>query len=177
VGDDSFEVREAGTPAEVRAAGQVTVEANAEFAPTAAEQREVWADYVRSQADAATRAADGALLVAVDGAAGDGAAGDVVGTVTLYLEPTAHSNQWRPDDPIFRFLAVAPAARGRGIGRALFEECLHRARAAGKQRMALHTTAGQKLARGMYERAGFVREPEGDIMLPGVTIVAYARNL
>jgi hypothetical protein len=43
--------------------------------------------------------------------------------------------------------------------------------------MALHTTGWMVTARAMYERAGFVREPEGDAELPGVTIIAYAAEL
>ena len=85
--------------------------------------------------------------------------------------------QWRPGDAMFRFLAVDPAARGRGVGRALFQACLERARAAGRRRMALHTTEWMITARAMYERAGFLREPEGDAQLPGVRIIAYAADL
>jgi GNAT superfamily N-acetyltransferase len=99
----------------------------------------------------------------------------VVGTVTLYLG--AGSEQWRPGDAMFRFLAVDPSARGRGVGRALFQACLERARAAGRRRMALHTTEWMTTARAMYERAGFHREPEGDAQLPGVRIIAYAAEL
>jgi GNAT superfamily N-acetyltransferase len=164
------EIREARTAAEVAAAGRVTVAANAEFAPTDPDApfQTSWARYLTSMADAAARAADGTLLVAVED-------GRVVGTVTLYL--TDSSEQWRLGDAMFRFLAVDPAARGRGIGRALFQACLDRARAAGKRRMALHTTRWMATARAMYERAGFRREPEGDIHLPGVDIIAYAAEL
>ncbi len=166
-----LEVREARTDAEVEAAGRVTVAANAEFAPEDPGDPFVasWARYLRSMADAAGRAADGGtLLVAVED-------GRVVGTVTLYLG--AGSEQWRPGDAMFRFLAVDPAARGRGVGRALFQACLERARAAGRRRMALHTTEWMTTARAMYERAGFHREPEGDAQLPGVRIIAYAAEL
>jgi GNAT superfamily N-acetyltransferase len=154
----------------VAAAGRVTVAANAEFAPRdpAGAFAPSWARYLAEMADTAGRAAQGVLLVAVDD-------GRVVGTVTLYL--AAGSMQWRPDDAMFRFLAVDPAARGRGIGRALFRACLDRARAAGKRRMALHTTESMATARAMYERAGFKREPEGDVELPGVSIIAYAADL
>ena len=166
----ALEVREARTAGEVEAAGRVTVAANAEFAPADPDDpfQASWARYLVSMADTAGRAADGTLLVAVED-------GRVVGTVTLYLAPG--SMQWRPDDAMFRFLAVDPAARGRGIGRALFQACLERARAAGKGRMALHTTEWMAAARAMYERAGFRREPEGDAQLPGVTIIAYAAEL
>ena len=165
-----LEDREARTAEEVEAAGRVTVAANAEFAPADPDDPFVasWDRYLVSMADTAGRAADGTLLVAVED-------GRVVGTVTLYLSAT--SEQWRPDDAMFRFLAVDPAARGRGVGRALFQACLERARAAGKRRMALHTTQWMATARAMYERAGFRREPEGDEVLPGVTIIAYAADL
>ena len=155
----------------MEAAGRVTVAANAEFAPTDPGDpfNPSWAGYLAEMADAAARAAQGVLLVAVE------EGGRVVGTVTLYLAPG--SMQWRPGDAMFRLLAVAPAARGRGIGQALFQACLDRARAAGKRRMALHTTAWMPIARAMYERAGFHREPEGDARLPGLTILAYAADL
>jgi GNAT superfamily N-acetyltransferase len=167
----ALQVREAGTPEEVAAAGQVTVAANAEFAPADPGDPFVptWRRDLASMADAAGRAADGGVvLVAVDG-------GRVVGTATLYLDDG--SEQWRTGDAMFRFLAVDPGARGRGVGRALFDACLARARAAGKRRMALHTTEWMTTARAMYERAGFHREPEGDARLPGLTILAYAAEL
>ena len=164
------EIRETRTDAEVEAAGRVTVAANAEFAPTDPDDpfNPSWARYLAEMADAAARAAQGTLLVAVED-------GRVLGTVTLYLSPGLM--QWRPDDAMFRLLAVDPAARGRGIGHALFQACLDRARAAGKRRMALHTTEWMATARAMYERAGFKRQPEGDINLPGVRIIAYAADL
>ena len=81
----------------------MTVAANTEFAPSGPDDpfAPSWARYLTSMADAAGRATGGAtLLVAVED-------GRVVGTVTLYLSAT--SEQWRPDDAMFRFLAVDPA--------------------------------------------------------------------
>jgi GNAT superfamily N-acetyltransferase len=164
----AFEVRQARSPEEVAAAGRVTVAAYAEFAPPDPDPD--WAAYVRSLADAGTRARDGTLLVAVKD-------DQVVGTVTLYLDPAPGSGRWRAGDAIFRFLAVAPDARGGGVGRALFEACLARARAAGRPRMALHTVEVMATARAMYERAGFVREPEGDLRAGRFAILAYAADL
>jgi GNAT superfamily N-acetyltransferase len=169
----AVEIREARGAAEVEAAGRVTVAANAEFAPADLDGpfQLSWARYLAEMADAGRRAAEGVLLVAVD------KGGRVVGTVTLYLAATPSSMQWRPDDAMFRLLAVDPAARGRGVGRALVQACLDRARAAGKRRMTLHTTEWMAVARAMYERAGFRREPEGDVQLPGVALIAYAADL
>src|SRR4029450_10129357 len=121
------EIREARTADEVAAAGRVTVVANAEFAPAAPDDpfTSSWARYLAEMADAAARAAQGVLLVAVE-------EGRVVGTVTLYLAPG--SMQWRPEDAMFRLLAVDPPARGRGVGHALFQGPRNRGRAAGKGR-------------------------------------------
>ena len=154
-----LEIREARTADEVAAAGRVTVAANAEFAPADPDDpfTTSWARYLVEMADAAARAAQGVLLVAVE-------EGRVVGTVTLYLAPG--SMQWRPEDAMFRLLAVDPPARGRGIGHALFQACLNRARAAGKRRMALHTTEWIARARAMYEGAGFKRDPEATSTCP-----------
>ena len=75
---------------------------------------------------------------------------------------------------MFRLLGVHPDARGRGIGRLLTEECLRRARRAGRGAMGLHTTQPMAIARTMYERMGFVRMPEHDFYpVPGFHVMAY----
>jgi GNAT superfamily N-acetyltransferase len=168
-GRAAVEIREARTPEEQAAAGRVTEEAYAEFTPHYTP--EDWAFYARTLPDTRSRVEQGTLLIAVD------ETGEVVGTVTLYLEPQPTSGHWRPDDAVFRFLAVRPDRRGLGIGEALFQECLRRARAAGKRRMALQTTEHMVAARAMYERAGFVRDPEGDLVARGFSLIAYALRL
>ena len=162
-------VREAATAAERAAAGAVTTAAYAEFA--VAFDPGDWAPYARTLPDTGPRVDQGMLLVAVDGG------GEVVGTVTLYLEPQPTSGHWRPDDAVFRFLAVRPDHRGTGIGGALFAECLRRAEAAGKRRVALQTTPPMTVARKMYEDAGFVRDPDGDQTFGSFVLLAYARTL
>ena len=127
--------------------------------------------YERRLADAATRAEQAQLLVAVDGETGE-----PLGTVTFCLpgQPWAEISQ--PGEAEFRMLAVAPSARGRGAGRALVEECLARAAAAGASRLVLSTQPASATAHQLYARLGFGRLPERDWSpAPGVHLLAYAR--
>jgi GNAT superfamily N-acetyltransferase len=58
-------------------------------------------------------------------------------------------------------LAVRPAHRGKGIGRALVDECIRRCRDRRIATLGLHTTAWMQVA-PMYERMGFVRDESFD---------------
>ena len=108
--------------------------------------------------------------------------GRVVGTVLLY---PAGSVMARPGggsitlaEPEVRLLAVAPAARGRGVGGTLMQECIRRARRSGAAALTLHTTDVMQAAMRLYERLGFRRAPELDIQpAPGVTIKGYRLDL
>ena len=103
-------------------------------------------------------------------------AGAVVGAVLLY-PPADDALPPRPW-PEVRLLAVAPAARGRGIGAALMQECIWRTREAGQPVLSLHTTDFMRVAKAMYERMGFVRAPEIDFTpAPGVVIQGFRLDL
>lgn len=52
-------------------------------------------------------------------------------------------------------LYLRPAARGRGVGKALINHCLQAARAAGYARVYLETTAELTQAIPLYEKLGF----------------------
>jgi ribosomal protein S18 acetylase RimI-like enzyme len=65
-------------------------------------------------------------------------------------------------------LYVAPALRGRGIGRALLERTLELAREKGSDGVDLNTGETDTAARGLYESMGFTNReggPEGPSML------------
>jgi GNAT superfamily N-acetyltransferase len=108
--------------------------------------------------------------------------GRIVGTVLLY---PAGSVMARPGggsitlaEPEVRLLAVAPAARGRGVGAALMNECVSRARQSGAAALTLHTTDIMQSAMRLYERLGFRRAPGLDIQpAPGVIIKGYRLDL
>ena len=57
-------------------------------------------------------------------------------------------------------LAVAPAARGKGVGRRLAEACLARAREDGAVAVGLFTSEAMAAAQRLYEGLGFRRESE-----------------
>jgi GNAT superfamily N-acetyltransferase len=72
--------------------------------------------------------------------------------------------------PIIRMLVVDPAFRGKGIGRALTDECIARARRDGSPIIALHTSPIMTVALPMYLRMGFVKACDA----PPIFGVAYA---
>ncbi len=57
-------------------------------------------------------------------------------------------------------IAVAAAARGRGIGSRLIEAAAHEARAEGLAGLRLEVAAGNDRARALYERRGFAKVGE-----------------
>jgi predicted N-acetyltransferase YhbS len=108
--------------------------------------------------------------------------GAVVGTVLLYPAGTVFTTPGGASvtlaSPEVRLLAVAPAARGQGIGAALIRECMQRARQSGAAALTLHTTDIMQVAMSMYERMGFVRAPELDFHPgPGITVKGYRFDL
>ena len=80
--------------------------------------------------------------------------GTVVGFVTL--SPGSH---WSGvAEPSIGELVVAPEAEGQGIGSALVEAVIERARSEGHTRVSVSTGAANARALGLYRRLGFEDE-------------------
>ena len=99
--------------------------------------------------------------------------GGLVGSVMLFPPSAAAYGAVaaKAKLPELRLLAVAPEARGLGVGEALVRECMARARHTGARALGLHTSASMRAARRLYERLGFVRAPETDFRPDGAELV------
>jgi ribosomal protein S18 acetylase RimI-like enzyme len=165
-----FHIRDAHDD-ERAAIGELTLAAYAEYATIMAPP--AWA--ALQQVLHATLAMEEAVerIVAEQG-------GALVGSVLLY-PPTAQAYGDAlagPGWPEMRLLAVAPAARRHGVGAALIDECVRRAKRSGARALGLHTSESMHAAIRMYARMGFVRAPEYDFYTSGSELIAaYRRDL
>ncbi len=103
--------------------------------------------------------------------------GEIIGSVMLFPADTQSYGDASAvaSVPELRMLAVAPSAREQGVGRALAEECVRRARQAGATALGLHTSVSLHAAIHLYERMGFVRAPEDDFQPEGAELVMAYR--
>jgi ribosomal protein S18 acetylase RimI-like enzyme len=127
--------------------------------------------YIEVLRDAASRAADAVLLVAVED-------DELLGTVTFVPEGGPLQEIAEPDESEFRMLAVSPAAQGRGIGTALLQRVLDDSRAAGRRAVVCSSQPAMRAAHSIYERLGFTRLPERDWSpVPDVDLLAFGVRL
>lgn len=154
-------IREA-RPAEYDAIGELTVEAYRQVG----ENDETYYPELRDVADRASKVP---VLVAVDDESDE-----VLGAVTFVPGPGPFHEGEFGDAASLRMLAVAEAARGRGVGQALVEACVERARATGREALSLYTRPFMTAAHRIYERLGFERVPDQDWEFePGEWLYAY----
>ena len=110
---------------------------------------------------------DGDILVAEED-------GQLLGTIMLQPWPAAGEVVSGPDEAEIRALAVAPAGRRKGTGRALVRAVIDRAASSGVRHLVLCTMTTMHAAHRLYEQAGFSRLPERDWSPePGVTLLVY----
>jgi GNAT superfamily N-acetyltransferase len=129
------------------------------------------AGYVDELTDTARRAHDAEVWVAV-------VDGEILGSVTFCPVGSLYREIGRNDEGEFRMLVVSPAARGHGIGKALVELCLTRARELGYAGIRMSTMDRMTSAHRVYERLGFARAPQDDWSpVPGVALLAYSASL
>lgn len=166
-----MDAREA-TPDEYAEAGRVTAEAYREFIRPGDQD---WERYLERIADVEARAGRTTIVVAVED-------GRVLGSLTLELGARMldgggeEQRPLLPEEAHIRMLGVDPAARARGVARALMWEAETRARAAGKTLMTLNTTQRMKAAQAMYERLGYERAE--DVVFPdGFVLLGYSKRL
>jgi predicted N-acetyltransferase YhbS len=80
--------------------------------------------------------------------------------------------------PEVRLLAVAPSARGQGIGALLMDECVRRARESGAEALTLHTTEMMASGHAALRAPRVSRMPELDFEpAPGVTVKGFRLDL
>jgi ribosomal protein S18 acetylase RimI-like enzyme len=101
---------------------------------------------------------------------------DIVGAVAYVAPGRPRSALFEREWPLIRMLVVTPGARGRGIGRALTEECIRRAERDRAPLIALHTTPIMTVALPLYRRMGFTLLREAP-PIHGVPYGVYVKPL
>ena len=102
------------------------------------------------------------VLVAVD--AGERLLGGVVYFSAMAEYGSGGTAGAVADASGIRLLGVSAATRGMGVGRALTEACIARARARGHAQVILHTTQSMQVAWALYTKLGFERSTDLDFM-------------
>lgn len=146
-GEEAPEIREA-TAADAATAGALLQEFNAEFG-----NHETSAAAFADRLGELIPTGEAAVLLAGDPPAG---------LAILRLRPAL----WAPGaDAYLEELYGRPQLRGRGIGRALLDRACELARERGAIYIALATGTQDKVARRLYESAGFTNLDEGEPLL------------
>ncbi|GAA4311480.1 hypothetical protein GCM10023183_30200 [Nibribacter koreensis] len=77
----------------------------------------------------------------------------------------------------FRLLAVAPDARGKGVGKLLTLACIQKANDVGRAQVIIHSTKAMQTAWAMYEKLGFERAQELDFMQGALPVFGFRLSL
>jgi ribosomal protein S18 acetylase RimI-like enzyme len=130
-------------------------------------------EYVPELRDVGRRVREAVVFAALDEVAGV-----PLGCVTYVPGPdNAWAEHLHDGEASIRMLAVDPPAQGRGVGTALVEACLARARADGRRAVFLHSLPVMAGAQRIYERLGFRRVPERDWVFPDFLLMGFLLDL
>ncbi len=158
-------IRRAG-PADLDAIGRITLDAY-----LADGFLQPGDDYAAQLVDAEHRVADAEVWVAAVGES-------VVGSVTFCPPGSEYRELARNGEGEFRMLAVSPAVRGQGIGRALVVQCLERSREVGQTEMVICSMTSMTKAHSLYTSMGFSRDESLDWEpVPGVLLWGFRLRL
>lgn len=129
-------------------------------------------DYEVSLRDVAGRVAGAEVLVAVDDRG-------LLGGITFVPDHASPYAEFDSEHAVgIRMLAVQPEAQGQGVGRALIEECIERARRVGRHEIILHTGVEMVAAHRLYESLGFQRDTNLDWWAtPSVELLGFRLKL
>jgi GNAT superfamily N-acetyltransferase len=162
----SLVVREAHAGDDLAAAGEVI--STAYFALPGYPRHQ---EYDQIIADVAARVGESVVVLAL-------LDGRVVGCLTYVPDHhDPHAEFHDLEGASFRYFGVSPAVQGRGVGQAMVEWCVHRARADGRRRLRIHTLESMQAAQRMYLRMGFVRDPDNDEEWDGIKGIAFVLHL
>ncbi|GAA4181639.1 GNAT family N-acetyltransferase [Gryllotalpicola koreensis] len=135
---------------------------------------EIGDDYGHTLRHPELRAADYEIWVAAEQATGE-----LLGTTSTLRHGVPESRgRALADELYFRLLAVAPAARRRGIGARLTTHTIDLARERGLRAVALNSGENMVGAHALYRSLGFERIPERDVVFEGEhphTVFTFAR--
>ncbi|MDD3467270.1 MAG: GNAT family N-acetyltransferase [Campylobacterales bacterium] len=101
---------------------------------------------------------------------------EIVGAIAYVPPHKPKAEFFEPEWAVIRMLVVAPKARGQGIGKALTNECIKRAKRDGAKTVALHTSHIMQTALAMYLRMGFLYKKEAPDIF-GVKYEVYTLSI
>lgn len=103
--------------------------------------------------------------------------GRIVGSVTVGWPGTPSAELCRDGEIEVRMLAVAEDARGRGVAERLMDAVEDFGRSRGARGVVLSTEPLMRAAHRLYERRGYVRDPDRDWTIGPFELLALRRDL
>ena len=102
----------------------------------------------------------------------------IVGCLTNVADDQdPHAEFSDPHGASFRYFGVLPDVQGKGVGQAMVQWCIDRARSDGRRSLRIHTLESMPAAQRMYLRMGFEHDPVNDEEWDGIKGIAFVLHL